>query len=285
MLQLTILFDRLRWEEKALKKEGENEGCEASLLDAKGLVLEVSTPRKRNGLGDLALQRCISHYRGLYLTKILENMSLEVVNSSAVTENCGNKLLTTLLLGSARIPTPRTYIALTSDTVPQAAEALGFPLVMKPMTGSWGRMVSLARDGETLQSIVELREQLQNPAEHMYYLQEFVKRPPRDIRAVVAGDEIAACVYRYAPEGEWRTNVARGGISKAFKPDEELQELIHRAAQAVGGGVLGVDAMESRDGYLIHEVNNTVEFKGAQSATQGSIPRKIIKYVLSRGKK
>ena len=91
-MQLTILFDRLRWEEKALKKEGENEGCEASLLDAKGLVFEVSTPRKRNGLGDLALQRCISHYRGLYLTKILENMSLEVVNSSAVTENCGRQI-------------------------------------------------------------------------------------------------------------------------------------------------------------------------------------------------
>ncbi len=268
-----------------LKKEAEKMDCKASLVDAKGLVLEVSNPRRRNLLGDLALQRCISHYRALYLTKIIENMGLEVVNSSAVTESCGNKLVTTLILAKAGIPTPKTYVALTPETVAEAAKRLGFPVVMKPLTGSWGRMVSIVRDEEALQSIVELREQLQNPAEHLYYLQEFVRRPPRDIRAVVAGDEIAACVYRYAPKDDWRTNVARGGISKSFKPDRDLQELIHRAAEAVGGGVLGVDAMESRDGYLVHEVNNTVEFKGAQSATEGSIPRKIIKYVTSRGKK
>lgn len=284
-MELSILFDRLRWEEKALKREAEKMDCKASLVDAKGLVLEVSNPRRRNALGDLALQRCISHYRALYLTKIIENMGLEVVNSSMVTESCGNKLVTTLLLAKAGIPTPKTYVALTPETVAQAAESLGFPVVMKPMTGSWGRMVSIARDQEALQSIVELREELPNPAEHLYYLQEFVRRPPRDIRAVVAGEEIAACVYRYAPKGDWRTNVARGGISKSFKPDEELQELIHRASKAVGGGILGVDAMESRGGYLVHEVNNTVEFKGAQSATEGSIPRKIIRYVISRGKK
>lgn len=284
-MELSILFDRLRWEEKALKKEAEKMESKASLVDAKGLVLEVSNPRRLNLFGDLALQRCISHYRALYLTRIIENMGLEVVNSSAVTESCGNKLVTTLILAKAGIPTPRTYVALTPETVAQAAKTLGFPVVMKPLTGSWGRMVSIARDEEALQSIVELREQLQNPAEHLYYLQEFVRRPPRDIRAVVAGDEIAACVYRYAPKDDWRTNVARGGISKSFKPDEDLQELIHSAAEAVGGGVLGVDAMESRDGYLVHEVNNTVEFKGAQSATEGSIPRKIIKYVTSRGKK
>jgi len=284
-LELSILFDRLRWEEKALKREAEKLGREAQLVDAKGLVLGVSELEKPQSLGDLALQRCISHYRGLYLTRVLEKMGLDVVNSSTVTESCGNKLVTTLLLAEAGIPTPKTYITLSPETVPQAAEALGFPLVMKPLTGSWGRMVSIARDLETLQSIVELREQLPNPAEHMYYLQEFVKRPPRDIRAVVAGDDIAACVHRYAPEGDWRTNVARGGISKTFKPDAELRDLIHRAAEAVGGGVLGVDAMESDGGYLVHEVNNTVEFKGAQSAVEGSIPRKIIKYVISRGRK
>ena len=286
-MTLTILFDRLRWEEKALKREAEKEGCDPELLDAKRLALEVSKTRPQEGIGEIALQRCISHYRALNLTKILEAMGHVVVNSSEVTENCGSKLLTTLLLARAKIPTPRTYVALTSETVARAAAALGFPLVMKPMTGSWGRMVSIVKDEDTLQSMVELREQLQNPAERMYYLQEFVKRPPRDIRAVVSGDEIAACVYRYAPEGEWRTNVARGGISKSFKPDGELKELIHRAAEAVGGGVLGVDMMESKDGggYLVHEVNNTVEFRGAQSATETNIPHKIIRYVLRRGKK
>ena len=121
---------------------------------------------------------------------------------------------------------------------------------------------------------------LVNPAEqHMYYMQEYVKRPPRDIRAVVAGDTIVACVHRIAPRGEWRTNVARGAVSESFKPDSELQEVILRAADAVGGGILGVDAMDPDSGYLVHEVNNTVEFKGAQSAVDVDIPAQLVKYV------
>ncbi len=113
----------------------------------------------------------------------------------------------------------------------------------------------------------------------MYYMQEYVKRPPRDIRAIVAGDSIVACVHRIAPPGEWRTNVARGAISKAFKPGAELRETILKAAEAVGGGVLGVDAMEPESGYLVHEVNNTVEFRGAQSAVDTDIAAQLIKYV------
>ncbi len=284
-MKLTILFDRLRWEEKTLQKEAQAVGWQAALLDAKGLVFDVSRLGRKNGFGNLVFQRCISYYRTLLLTRILENQGVDVINPYSVTEACGNKLVTTMLLAKAKIPTPRTLVTLSSETAAEAAEQLGFPVVLKPFTGSWGRMVSIARDQETLQSLVELRELLQNPMEHMYYLQEYVRRPPRDIRAVVAGDEIAACVYRYAPADDWRTNVARGGVSKAFKPDAELTELIHRAAEAVGGGVLGVDAMESKEGHLVHEVNNTVEFKGAQSATEGSIAKKIVRYAVSRGRK
>ena len=284
-MKLTILFDRLRWEEKALQKEAQAAGLDANLLDAKGLIFDVSRAEKENGFGDLALQRCISYYRTLFLTRIFENRGVEVINPHRVTEACGNKLVTTMLLAKGKIPTPKTLVTLSPETVAEAGERLGFPVVLKPFMGSWGRLVSIARDPETLQSIVELREQLQNPMKHMYYLQEYVKRPPRDIRAVVAGDEIAACVYRYASDDDWRTNVARGGVSKAFKPDKQLTELIHRSAAVVGGGVLGVDAMESKGGYLIHEVNNTVEFKGAQSATEGSIAGRIIKYAISRGRK
>jgi len=119
----------------------------------------------------------------------------------------------------------------------------------------------------------------------MYYLQEYIQRPPRDIRVIVAGEEIVACVHRYAPPGEWRTNVARGATSKAFEPENELKEVVHKAAAAVGGGVLGVDAMESSKGYYVHEVNNTVEFKGAQSAVQVDIPARIIQYVLGSAKR
>ncbi|HXW37797.1 MAG TPA: lysine biosynthesis protein LysX [Nitrososphaerales archaeon] len=278
-MKLGIAFDRLRWEEKALKDEADALGVEASLVDAKGLIFDIS---KNSGplIGDAVLQRCISHYRALFLARMLEGQGVNVINPYSVAELCGNKLATTMALSKAGVPTPRTRVALSSEMVEKAAEDLGFPVVLKPFTGSWGRMVHVVRDRPTLQALVELREELPNPIDHMYYVQEYIKRPPRDIRAVVAGDEIVASVYRYAPEGDFRTNVARGGTSKAFDADQSLQEMILKAARVVGGGVLGVDAMESPSGYVVHEVNNTVEFKGAQSAVEWSIPKKVVEYVI-----
>jgi [lysine-biosynthesis-protein LysW]---L-2-aminoadipate ligase len=276
-LKVSITFDRLRWEEKALRDAADSRGLEASLVDVKGLVFEV--PKKHPQLGDVVLQRCISHYRSLLLSQTLEGAGLTVINGHKVAEVCSNKLASTIALSRAGVPTPRTLLALSSESVESAGESLGFPLVLKPFTGSWGRMVTIVRDMPTLQALIEYKEELANPLEHMYYMQEYVQRPPRDIRAIIAGDELIACVHRYAPAGEWRTNVARGGTSKAFEPDEELKEIVLKAGRAVGGGILGVDAMESDGGYLVHEVNNTVEFKGAQSATEADIPSKIIDYV------
>lgn len=277
-MRLTITFDRLRWEEKALSDAAASAGLMAELMDVKGLTFEI--PKKRPEFGDVVLQRCISHYRSSLLTQTLEGAGVKVINSFAVAETCSNKLATSIALANAGVPTPRTFLALTSEAAEEAAETLGYPFVMKPFTGSWGRMVTVVRDRATLQSLIEFKEELANPQEqHMYYLQEYIRRPPRDIRAIVAGDSIVACVHRIAPKGEWRTNVARGAVSKAFKPDSELKETILSAAEAVGGGILGVDAMEPESGYLVHEVNNTVEFKGAQSAVDVDIPAQLIKYV------
>ena len=276
-MKLGITFDRLRWEEKALKEAAESAGLETSLIDVKGLNFEVA--KKRPEFGDVVLQRCISHYRSLLLSQTLEGSGLRVINSHSVAETCSNKLTTSIALSRAGVPTPRTFLALSSDAVEGAAEELGYPLVLKPFVGSWGRMVTIVKDRATLQALVEYKEELANPIEHMYYLQEYIQRPPRDIRAIVAGDRLVTCVHRYAPAGEWRTNVARGGTSEAFKPDAELKEIVHKASEAVGGGVLGVDAMESTSGYVVHEVNNTVEFRGAQSAVDVDISKRIIEYV------
>jgi [lysine-biosynthesis-protein LysW]---L-2-aminoadipate ligase len=284
-LEISIFYDRLRWEEKALADEARAVGLTANLVDARALAFDISKKSTSKKFGAGVLQRCISHYRALFSTRILESVGVPVVNSYAVAETCGNKLATTMALARARVPTPRTVVSLSSDSVDRAAKTVRFPLVMKPFTGSWGRMVSVAKDEDTLDSLVEMREEMHNPLEHMYYIQEYVKRPPRDIRAVVVGDQIAACVYRYSAKGDWRTNVARGGKSKEFKPAGHLAEMIIRAAEAVGGGVLGVDAMESPDGYLIHEVNNTVEFRGAQSAVDSNIAKQIVRYVSSVVKK
>ncbi|HVC26750.1 MAG TPA: lysine biosynthesis protein LysX [Nitrososphaerales archaeon] len=285
-MKLAITFDRLRIEEKELKREAEKAGCKSELIDVRKLAFNVTGKRVRNGFGDVVLQRCISYYRSAFLTRILENFGIQVINTTKVSEACGNKLVTSMLLAKAGVQTPKTYVALSSESVFETAEKMGYPVVVKPFTGSWGRMVDIAKEPQTLGTIVEYRESMQSPVEHMYYIQEYVKRPPRDIRLIVAGDEVIASVYRNAPKGEWRTNVARGGTTTAFKLNKEIEDITLRAAKAVGGGILGVDAMESKDqGYTIHEVNNTVEFKGAQAATEHRIAKKIVEYVIREAKR
>jgi [lysine-biosynthesis-protein LysW]---L-2-aminoadipate ligase len=285
-LKLAITFDRLRLEEKELQKEAVKAGCKSELIDVRKLSFNVTGKKINNGFGDIVLQRCISYYRSIFLARILENFGIRVINSTKVSEACGNKLVTSMLLAKAGVPTPKTFVSLDAESVFETAEKVGYPVVVKPFTGSWGRMVDIAKEPQTLGTIVEYRESMQSPVEHMYYIQEFVKRPPRDIRLIVAGDEVIASVYRNAPKGEWRTNVARGGTTTAFKLNKEIEDITLKAAKAVGGGILGVDAMETKDhGYTIHEVNNTVEFKGAQASTEDRIARKIVDYVIREAKR
>ena len=285
-MKLSITFDRLRLEEKELQKEAVKAGCKSELVDVRKLSFNVTGKKINNGFGDVVLQRCISYYRSVFLARILENFGVRVINSTKVSEACGNKLVTSMLLAKAGVPTPKTYVALDAESVFETAEKVGYPVVIKPFTGSWGRMVDIAKEPQTLGTIVEYRESMQSPVEHMYYIQEFVKRPPRDIRLIVAGDEVIASVYRNAPKGDWRTNVARGGTTTAFKLNKEIEDITLKAAKAVGGGILGVDAMETKDhGYTIHEVNNTVEFKGAQASTEDRIARKIVDYVIREAKR
>ena len=217
-MKLSIAFDRLRWEEKALYDAAGSAGLEASLIDFNVMLFDVT--KKLPVFVEVVLKFFIIHYRSSLLTQMLEGSGVKVINSSAVAETCSNKLATSIALANAGVPTPRTLLALTSEGAEEAAEELGYPFVMKPFTGSWGRMVTVVRDRATFQSLLEFKEELANPQEqHMYYLQEYIRRPPRDVRAIVAGDASVACVHRIAPRGEWRTNEARGAVSLSFKPD------------------------------------------------------------------
>ena len=188
-------------------------------------------------------------------------------------------------LEKAKVPTPRTILSFTEESALNSIETLGYPAVLKPVTGSWGRMVVQLKDKETAQAMLEMRGQMEGSLNQIYYVQEMVQRPPRDIRTIVAGDKIIAAIYRYAPDGDWRTNIARGGHGDICKVTSELEDVALRAAETVGGGLLGVDAMESPRGILVHEVNNTVEFKGAASVCSVDIAGEIIDYMLKEARR
>ncbi|KYH42622.1 MAG: lysine biosynthesis enzyme (lysX) [Candidatus Bathyarchaeota archaeon B26-1] len=287
MITVGITYDRVKWEEKALLKAVKKRNLQLRLVDSKEIYLDtLEEPEEvRSTFGDIVVQRCISHFRGLHLAAVLESKGLTVINPFKVSEVCGNKLYTTLALIKAGVPVPKTLIAFTEKGALKALDALGYPAVLKPVSGSWGRLIALVKSREAAQAIIEAREEIRNALLQIYYFQEYVERPPRDIRTLVVGDEVVAAAYRYSRVGEWRTNVARGGVSKACPLTDELKEIAFRAAEAVGGGVLAVDCMESPEGLLVHEVNGRAEFRGLSSATKIDIADKIIDYVVGVAKK
>ncbi len=275
-----ILYDRIRWEEKELASKLESRGAIVQMIDAKMQVLPLDCS-PLHSLPKTVLGRCVSYYRGLNIASTFEAHGIRIINSSKAMELCGNKLLTSQILSTNGVATPKTVVAFSSESAMQAIESIGFPCVMKPIVGSWGRQVVPIRDRETAEALIEMREQQTDSMQTIFYIQEMIKRPPRDIRCIVVGEEVVASVYRYAADDSWKTNVALGGRTEPCKLTPELEEIVLRASRAVGVGVLGVDVME-RDGELVvHEVNGTVEFKGAQMSTQLSIADRVAEYALS----
>ena len=286
MVELCVLYDKVRFEEKTIYDKALKKGIKARMTDAKSITISTASKRKELALGDVILQRSISHFRGLYLTACIEFLGFSVINKFKVGEICGNKLLTSLTLAKHKVRTPKTYFAFSSAAAMEVINSTGFPVVLKPIVGSWGRGVYPLRDEEVANMIIEMREENDSPLGRIYYVQEMIQRPPRDLRCIVVGDEIIAAVYRYSAENEWRTNVARGGKSEKAPITSELEEIALRAAKAVGGGVLGVDLMEdTQRGLLVHEINNTVEFRGASSVSSTDIAGAIIDYSVAVVKK
>jgi [lysine-biosynthesis-protein LysW]--L-2-aminoadipate ligase len=286
MAELCIIYDKIRFEEKELYDKASKRGLNTRLIDAKSISIGTNNKKDDFDLGDIVLQRSISHYRGLYLTACLEFLGFLAINSFKVGEICGNKLLTSIKLAKENIPTPTTHFAFSSESLSNLIRKTGFPIVVKPIVGSWGRGVFPLRDSETANMIAELREEDDNPLSRIYYIQEMIKRPPRDLRCIVVGDRVVAAVYRYSAEKEWRTNVARGGRTEEAYITKELEDITLKAAKAVGGGVLGVDLMEDDvRGLLVHEINSTVEFHGASKVARTDIANTIIDYSIDAAKK
>ncbi|HEX6378352.1 MAG TPA: lysine biosynthesis protein LysX [Nitrososphaeraceae archaeon] len=286
MVRICIIYDKLRFEEKKIYNDIQQKGFDVTLIDGKSLIFDTESSKSDSRFGDIILQRVISYNRGLHLTYCLEQMGLPVVNSSGVSEICGNKLITSLILKKNGVPTPKTTFAFSTESARECMKKLGYPLVVKPIIGSWGRGVYQIKDQSMAEMMLDSRQENDNSFSRIYYFQELIDRPSRDIRCIVIGDQIVASVFRYSSENEWRTNVAVGGRTEMAPLTSELKEIVLKASNAVGGGILGVDLMEDKErGYLVHEVNNTVEFKGASAVCKSDIAGAMTDYLVKMSSK
>lgn len=285
MSKVCIVFDRLRSEEKMLEKQAIELGHDTTMLDAK--ITQINTDSSKNDFqfGDVVLERCVSYFRGLHFTACLEFLDVPVINKFEVARICGNKLFMSLLLKKHGVPTPKTYFSFSADAARENLEKVGYPLVLKPVIGSWGRGVMLIKDKDTMDAIFEIRELTDGPHDRIFYLQELIKRPPRDIRVITVGDQAIAAMYRKSTGG-FKTNIALGADPEICQITNEIEELCAKSSKAVGGGILGVDLMEDeKKGMVVHEVNNTVEFKGLAKVTKKNIPKEMIEFALNSTRK
>lgn len=277
-LRVGILMSRVRVEEKLLLEQLEKRGVEIIRIDDRQIKLDVHQPWSHV---DVVLERAINHLRAVYALRILNDWGVATVNTYEVANNCGDKLLTSSALIRAGVPSPRVVMAFTPESATEAMEEMGFPVVMKPAVGSWGRLLAKINDLDAAEAILEHKVTLGSFHHGAFYIQEYVNKPGRDIRAFVVGDETICAIYRDSPH--WITNTARGGVATNCPVTPELNDLCIRSAKAVGGGVVAIDLFESERGLLVNEVNYTMEFRNSIDTTGVNIPARVVDYVIETG--
>jgi [lysine-biosynthesis-protein LysW]--L-2-aminoadipate ligase len=280
-MKVGFLHSILRKEEKYLLDElRTRKGVEVQKIDDRELFFDL---HEKNFDYDVVIERCINHSRALHAMKVFNDCGIPTVNPFEVGELCGSKFLTTQVLIKEGIRTPRCYLAFTPESALEAMDKLGYPCVIKPTTGSWGRLISKVNDRDAAEAILEHKQILGSYHHSIFYIQEYVEKHGRDIRSFVVGDHCIAAIYRFSEH--WITNTARGAKTMNCPVNKELHEISVRAAKAVGGGVVAMDIFETANGYSVNEVNYTMEFRNSIHVTGVDIPAKIVDYVLEVGGK
>ncbi|MFH0241903.1 RimK family alpha-L-glutamate ligase [Streptomyces sp. HK10] len=261
-MRLGVLASRVRFEEKAILTALERRGFACEQIDPRSLSVRAGAPWTGPRT---VLNREVGHYRALYAAAALESAGVSVLNGAAATAVCGDKWQTSAALVARGLPTPETALALTPDAALGALDRLGYPAVIKPLVGSWGRLVTRVGDPETAAAVLEHLAALPSPQSHIVYVQSEVPKVDRDIRVLVVDGQAVGATYRRSRE--WRTNVARGAVSERCPLEPGLTELAVAAAETVGAHIAGVDLLQDPDGRLtVLEVNDRVEFRGLQQA-------------------
>jgi len=281
-LKLGVLYSRVRVEEKWIFAAMEKRGIDYERLDDRAISFDLENPEPWRAF-DAVLERSISYTSGLYALRLLNAFGVPTVNTATVAEICGDKLTTSAMLARAGVPQPRNMVAFTPEAALEAIETFGYPIVLKPVVGSWGRLLAKVNDRDAAEAVLEHKATLGSVQHSVFYIQEFIKKPGRDIRAIVIGGRVLTAMYRMSEH--WITNTARGGEGELCPITPEIEELCLKATAAVGGGVLAVDLIEHPErGYLVNEINHTMEFHTMQPVSGVDIAGEIVEYVMSVAK-
>jgi [lysine-biosynthesis-protein LysW]--L-2-aminoadipate ligase len=283
-MKVGILYSRIRKDEKLLLSELRERDHDVAKIDVRKQRFGLSEPPEDFEGVDILVDRCLATSRSLYATEFADAYDIPVVNSSDTADVCADKVKNSIALERASVPTPTTEVAFTKDSAMEIIEDFGYPCVIKPVIGSWGRLMAKLDSESAAEAVLEHKEVLGHYEHKVFYIQEFVEKPGRDIRVLAAdGDPVAAMVRS---SDHWLTNAAKGADTAEFELDDEARRLVAEASDAVGGGLLGVDLMETGmdensepTGYTVHEVNHNVEFKALNGVTDVDVPARVVDWL------
>lgn len=283
-MNVGILYSRIRKDEKLLLSELRERGHDVTKIDVRKHQFGLDGTTAPVDDLDVVVDRCLSTSRSLYATQFLDAYGVTVVNSSETADICADKAKNSLALAQAGVPTPETDVAFTKESAMESIEKFGYPCVLKPVVGSWGRLMAKIDSESAAEAILEHKATLGHYEHKVFYVQEFVEKPGRDIRVLATDGEPVAAMVRSSDH--WLTNAAKGATTEAFALDDEARELVRKASDAVGGGLLGVDLMETGDSYTVHEVNHTVEFKALNDAVGDAVdvPGTVVDWLETKAK-
>lgn len=285
-MRVALLVTHIRAEEKLILAAFNNRDISPDIILDRELNFNISAGPQQlapSGIAwrdyDMIFERCVSTSRGMYALAILNSWGLRSFNTYETAAICGDKLRTSIALTQHGIPQPHTRVAFTPESAMQAIENVEYPAVLKPVTGSWGRLLARVHNRDSAEAILEHRQTLGDYNHHIYYVQEYVDKPGRDIRAFVVGDRTIAAIYRAS--NHWITNTARGGLATNCPVTDSLNEICVRAAEAVGGGILAIDLLEDAAGnFVVNEINHTMEFRNSSKPTGVDIAQEVIDFVI-----
>ncbi|MBD3238637.1 MAG: RimK family alpha-L-glutamate ligase [Candidatus Moranbacteria bacterium] len=280
-LKIGLIHTGIREDERMIIQQAkEINNLELDPIDLRKTVLAFEH-RKHYQKYHLILQRCMAGNKADQALWYFQEIGLTVVNDLRLSFLCKNKFATSLRLAQTNIPTPKFATAFTEESVTRAIQKLdGFPIIIKPIAGtSWGRLMGKINDQDSLEMILEHKNAL-GVNHQAFYLQKYIEKPQRDIRAYLIKDQIVCAVYREA--SHWITNTARGSKLKSCPITQEMRKLGRQIYHAFGHGLMAIDFFETQTGLTVNEINHTMEFKNVVKETKVNLAKLILEYCVEK---
>ncbi|NLM96010.1 MAG: RimK family alpha-L-glutamate ligase [Halanaerobiaceae bacterium] len=279
------------YETRRFLEEAEKAGIEISVYRPEQIDIIVTSEGRQSifvddkeaALPDFVLPRmgAGTSYFALAVIRHLERQGVFSVNSSVSIETVRDKLYTHQILAESKLPVPKTMLLKFPVDYEHIKKHMGFPMIIKTLSGSLGRGVFLAENMTMFENIARIVE-IANPNMNIILQEMIMTSYGKDLRIFVVGGRVVGSMLREARDSDYRANYSAGGRVSYFELTEEIEWLALEATRILGLDVAGVDLLFHKEGFMVCEVNSSPMFRGMESCNDVNIPQEIYKYIKFR---